>query len=110
MSVTHCEREYSPDGSVRVIDDRRYLDVVAWQIESVKQQARDQILAAAPEHRQRNAALGLLTVAETDVIVSAISMARNKSAELQRAIAAVRWNGQEESRSAACDAVQRVTW
>lgn len=110
MSVTHLEREYSPDGSVRVIDDRRWIDVVAWQIASIKGQAGDRILAVAPEYTQRNAALGILSLDEFDRVCAHISTVRRECDALEARIAAVKWDGRESTRAFACDAVQAVTW
>lgn len=110
MSVTHIERETSPDGTVRIIDNRRLQDVIAWQLAMIKQCASDRILAFAPEHSQRNAALGLLSDRDTLAIRNFISATRTRCDELETEIAAVHWDGQRATHAAACDAVQAVTW
>jgi hypothetical protein len=100
----------SKTGQQTVIDNRIFSECVAFQLKHIRDRAGELILAAAPEHKQRNAALGLLSEEETQALKDHIQSTRNQSNEKESQILAVSWDGQEATRSAACDAVQAVVW
>ena len=100
----------SKTGQTTVIDNRVFSQCVAKQLEYIRETAGEQILAVAPEHKQRNAALGLLTEEETQALKQHIQAIREHSNQKEALVNAVVWDGQESSRSAACDAVQAVVW
>lgn len=100
----------SKTGETTVIDNRVFSQCVAKQLEYIRQSAAEQILALAPEHKQRNAALGLLSEEETQAMKTHIQSTRAQSNQKEAQILAVVWDGNESTRSAACDAVQSVAW
>lgn len=71
--------------------------------------ATSAILLEAPEHKQRNAALGLLSQVEADAIRSSITTWRARFAGARASIEAVAWDGQESTRAACCDYIQSIT-
>jgi hypothetical protein len=91
-------------------DDRVFSDCVEFQLKQIRQRARDLILADAPEYKQRNAALGLLSDAEANAIRAHIESIRIISNQKETEILSVVWDGTEATRPAACDAVQAVRW
>ncbi len=92
------------------IDNRVFADCVAFQLRETRKHAAELILAVAPEYKQRNAALGLLDPVETQELKDTIQSIRTQSNTYESQILAVVWDGQESTRSAACDAVQSVRW
>jgi hypothetical protein len=91
--------------------DERVFDVcVSFQLLQIKEKAKELILAAVPEYKQRNAALGLLTEQETQQIKDSIQAIRTISNQKEAEIHAIVWDGQESTRVAACDAVQNIVW
>jgi hypothetical protein len=92
------------------LDDRIFSDCVIYQLEQVRNTAKELILAAVPEYKQRNAALGLLSDQETQQIKDTIQAIRTISNQKEADINAIVWDGQESTRSAACDAVQNINW
>jgi hypothetical protein len=64
----------------------------------------------APDYKQRNAALGLLSIEETEQIKTDIQNIRSISNSLEQQILAITWDGTEENRPAACGAVQNIRW
>ena len=76
----------------------------------IKDTAKEKILEVAPEYKQRNAALGLLSPEETQQIKDDIQAIRTISNNLEQQISSVVWDGQESTRPAACDAVQNLRW
>jgi hypothetical protein len=98
------------DGSTTIVDNRIFSIVVENQIESFKMAASNDILKLCPEFKQRNAAMGLLSVEETEYITNTIQNIRNKCNFLEQEVLKVVWDGTEENRSAACDAVQAIYW
>ena len=93
-----------------VNDQRIFSECVDFQLKQIRQRARDLILEIAPEYKQRNAALGLLTQQETNKIKADIESIRTVSNQKEAEILAVVWDGTEANRPAACDAVQAVRW
>jgi len=92
------------------IDDRNFNDCVSFQLQEIREKAKQLILSAVPEYKQRNAALGLLTDEETQQIKNSIQTIRTRSNQKEAEINAITWDGQESTRSAACDAVQSIIW
>lgn len=97
-------------GHITVIDERLFADCVSYQLSQIREKAKELILAAAPEYKQRNAALGLLEPTEIQQIKDAIQAIRTTSNQKETEIQAIVWDGQESTRSAACDAVQSILW
>lgn len=97
-------------GEISIIDDRLFSDCVAYQLSQIREKAKELILAAVPEYKQRNAALGLLSDQETQQIKDSIQAIRTISNQKEAEINAIVWDGQESTRSAACDAVQSIIW
>lgn len=93
-----------------VNDQRIFSECVDFQLKQIRQRARDLILEIAPEYKQRNAALGLLSDQETQYIKDSIQNIRTTSNNLEQQILSVTWDGTEENRPTACDAVQNVQW
>ena len=114
MSARHKARKLALDFLFE--GDLRKTDPIKLFIEREKspisefEYAKELILAAAPEYKQRNAALGLLDQTETDVMKQAIQDIRAISNSKEAEILAVVWDGTEPTRAAACDAVQAVRW
>lgn len=92
------------------IDERIFTDCVQYQLDRIRERAKELILAVAPEYKQRNAALGLLSQQETDNIKTQIQNIRTISNQKEGEILAVIWDGNESTRPAACNAVQAVRW
>lgn len=93
-----------------VIDERVFDDCQKFQLQEIKKRAAELILEVAPEHKQRNAALGLLSDTETQELKTNIQNLRNISNTLEAQILAITWDGTEQNRAAACDAVQNIRW
>lgn len=92
------------------LDERNFQFCVDYQLKIIKDTAKEKILEVAPEYKQRNAALGLLSDQETQQIKDDIQALRTLSNNLEQQILSVVWDGQESTRPAACDAVQNVRW
>jgi len=101
---------YNQDGQLTIVDERNFNDCKNQQLKYIKEKAMELIIAAVPEYKQRNAALGLLSDEESQQIKNTIQNYRNISNSLEQQILMVIWDGTEETRAAACDAVQSVTW
>ncbi len=97
---------HNSNGSTVIVDERVFSDCVAFQLNYVRERAKELILQAAPEYKQRNAALGLLSTEETEEIKQKIQQIRIISNQLESGINSVVWDGTEETRPQACDAVQ----
>ena len=97
-------------GDYVVRDERIFSDCVEFQLKNIRNAAKDLILEVAPEYKQRNAALGLLTQQETNKIKADIESIRTVSNQKEAEILAIVWDGTEANRPAACDAVQAVRW
>lgn len=100
----------SVTGNVIDIDNRIFEDCVNFQLKELKRIAAEKILEVAPEYKQRNAALGLLSEEETEELKNNIQNIRNQSNIMEDQIKAITWDGTEETRSTACDAVQSIFW
>ena len=83
------------------IDERNFNFCVEHQLKTIREMAKDKILEVAPEYKQRNAALGLLTAQEVQEIKDDIQSIRTISNNLEQQILAVTWDGTEQTRSAA---------
>lgn len=104
------ELTYDKNGNETRIDGRVFSNCVENQLKFIREHAAELILSIAPEYKQRNAALGLLSQADTDALKAHIQDIRNQSNALEAQVNAVTWDGQESTRSAACDAVQSIFW
>ena len=91
-------------------DYRIFQHCVDFQLKGIREQAKEFILKVAPEYKQRNAALGLLSDQEAEQIKTDIQNIRNISNSLEQQILAVTWDGTESNRPTACDTVQNVRW
>lgn len=101
---------YNQDGQLTIVDERNFNDCKNQQLKYIKEKAMELIITAVPEYKQRNAALGLLSQEEIESIKSIIQNYRTISNQLEAEIESVIWDGTEETRIAACDAVQNVIW
>jgi hypothetical protein len=105
------ENIWNPETKTLTVNDFRIFSVcVDFQLQVIRERAKELILTAAPEYKQRNAALGLLSDAEANAIRAHIMSVRTISNQKEAEILAVVWDGTEASRPAACDAVQSVRW
>lgn len=105
------EQEYDTNGVlIRIIDRRRFADVVAFQLAHFRTMATQEILAFAPEHKQRNAALGILTKEETQAITERIMDVREHCQNCEALVALVTWDGNDATHAEACDKVQAIVW
>ena len=100
----------SKTGQITVVDRRIFQDCVDFQLQELKRIASEKILEVAPEYKQRNAALGLLTEEEVEELKNHIQTIRNQSNIMEQQIKSITWDGTEETRSSACDAVQSIFW
>jgi len=96
------------DGSTTLIDLRVFSIVKQNQIKAIKDRAMELILEKAPEYKQRNAALGLLSNEETDKIKQDIQSIRILSDQKESQIESIVWDGNKETEAAACDAVELI--
>ena len=110
MTISKVQYYDEQTGIYSYEDERIFSMCRDFQLDVIRQQARDLILKVAPEYKQRNAALGLLSDQEVQQIKTDIQNIRNTSNSLEQQILAVTWDGTEETRPAACDAVQNVRW
>ena len=109
--INYIETIYNEKtGETTVIDHRDFYYCVKKQLDYIRNIAKELILEIAPEFKQRNAALGLLTPEEIDEIKNNIQIIRNISNQKEAEILAVIWDGTEATRPTACDAVQAIRW
>lgn len=66
----------NPDGSTTLVDQREFYSLKEYQLNYIRERAKELILEGAPEYKQRNAALGLLTDAEANAIRAHIQSIR----------------------------------
>jgi hypothetical protein len=92
------------------IDERIFSDCVTFQLQIIREKAKELILQVAPDYKQRNASLGLLTQQETEQIKTDIQNIRNISNQKETQILSIVWDGTEQNRPSACDAVQSIKW
>ena len=101
---------FNEDGTATITDNRDFFDCKIFAVQKTKEKAMEKILVLAPDYKQRNAALGLLSEQETQQIKDNIQTIRNISNSLEQQILAITWDGTEETRISACDAVQDIRW
>lgn len=106
MKICHT----NPDGSLTIIDNREFYSLKSYQLNYIRERAKEIILENAPEYKQRNAALGLLSTQETNDIKNLIQSVRNLSNQKEAAIEAITWNGNPATHAAACDAIESIVW
>ena len=97
-------------GDYIVNDQRLFSDCVEFQLKQIRRRAMDEILNVAPDYKQRNAALGLLSEIENQQLKDNIQQIRNISNSLEQQILSITWDGTEETRPSVCDAVQNIGW
>jgi hypothetical protein len=97
-------------GDYVVNDERIFFDCVEFQLKQIRRRAMDEILNVAPDFKQRNAALGLLSDQEAQQIKEDIQNIRAISNSLENQILGITWDGQESTRSIACDSIQSIHW
>ena len=105
------EHEYSTDGVLlRIIDRRKFSDLVEFQLAHFKAMATEEILTFAPEHKQRNASLGILSQSETQEIKEKINDVLEHYNNCKALVNMVSWDRSEQTHAEACDKVQSITW
>lgn len=100
----------NPDGSTTLVDQREFYSLKEYQLNYIRERAKELILEGAPEYKQRNAALGLLTDAEANAIRAHIQSIRTICNQKEAQIEAVTWDGDPASHAAACDAIEAINW
>ena len=100
----------NPDGSTTLVDNREFYSYKAYYLNYIRERAHDLIIAGAPEYKQRNAALGLLSDAEANAIRAHIQSIRTISNQKEAALEAITWDGDPATHAAACDQIETVTW
>ena len=98
------------DGTETCVDTRVFSQIKTLQLEYIRETAKQLIFAVAPEYKQRNAALGLLSLEETEEIKNHIQTIRTISNQKEAQIQAIVWDGQEATRVSACNAVEAIIW
>jgi hypothetical protein len=99
---------YDGNGNVTITDERVFSDCKEFALQQLRKQAMEKILEVAPEFKQRNAALGLLSEEETNILKLNIQNIRNLSNQKENEILGIVWDGTEETRSSACDLVLSI--
>jgi hypothetical protein len=110
MTISKEQIMNNETGEYIIVDNRIFSMCVDAQLKLIRDLAMEKILSIAPEYKQRNAALGLLSDTETQQIKDSIQYVRNISNSLEQQILAIIWDGTEENRISACDAVQYICW
>ena len=110
--MTHIKEQIFNEetGQYEFIDERNFQFCVDYQLKVIRETAKEKIIKDAPDHKQRNAALGLLSDDETNQLKTLINSIRAISNSLEQQILNVSWDGDESTRSIACDLVQNVRW
>ena len=98
---------HHPDGTVTIEDDRQPELTRSEQFNRLRQACTESILSAAPEHTQRNAALGIVPM---QPVVDAISVRRDHYHALAAQLATIVWDGAEATRTETCDSMEAVQW
>jgi len=98
------------DGSTTIVDQREFYSWKQYQLDTIRQKAKELILEHAPDFKQRNAALGLLTDAEANAIRAHIQSVRTVSNQKEAQIEAITWDGDPATHAAACDAIEAINW
>jgi len=105
------EKEYDTNGVLlRIIDRRRFADLVEFQLSHFKTMATEEILAFAPEHKQRNAALGILSQNETQEIKEKINDVIEHYNNCKALVNMVSWDGSDVTHAESCDRIQAILW
>ena len=105
------EKEYDTNGVLlRIIDHRKFADLVEFQLAHFKTMATEEILVFAPEHKQRNAALGILSQSETQEIKEKINDVLEHYNNCKALVNMVFWDGTDATHAEKCDEVQAVVW
>lgn len=105
------EKEYDTNGVLlRIIDHRKFADLVEFQLAHFKTMATEEILAFAPEHKQRNAALGVLSQSETQEIKEKINDVLEHYNNRKTLVNMVSWDGSDATHAESCDKVQAIVW
>ena len=104
------ERTIGPDGIEIVVDNRDFDACKEHQLAMIRERAMQLIDASVPDFKQRNAALGILSEQERHEIVETIQAIRSISNAKEAEINAIVWDGSENTRRSACDAVQAIRW
>jgi hypothetical protein len=100
----------NPDGSTTLVDQREFYSLKEFQFSYIREKAKELILEQAPEYKQRNAALGLLSDAEANAIRAHIQNICTISNQKEAQIEAITWNGDAATHAAACDAIEEIGW
>lgn len=100
----------NPDGTTTMVDQREFYSLKTYQLNYIRERAKELILEQAPDYKQRNAALGLLSDAEANAIRASIQQIRTISNQKEAAIEAITWDGNPATRAAACDAIEAIYW
>ena len=99
------------NGSVQsIIDEREVEPVREHRLRQIRKRATRLIEEAVPEYKQRNIAMGIITGSEKTALLSQINAARDYCNGLEDEINAVTWDGEDETRAAACDAIEAASW
>lgn len=108
--MIHTETIHREDGTIERIDWRTVVACRIFAVAELRRACTSSILAAAPEHMQRNAALGLLAPEEADAVREAIQQRRTVFAALHAEILAIAWDEKESTRAQTCDRILSVRW
>ncbi len=95
------------DGTVTIEDDRIFEIVRSEHLDRLRSACTASILEVAPEHTQRNAALGIIPA---QPVIDAITARRDQYHTLRAQIESVVWDGSESSRTICCDAIESIVW
>lgn len=98
------------DGSTTIVDHREFYSWKQYHLDTIRQKAKELILEYAPEFKQRNAALGLLSDTEANEIRNHIQSIRNISNQKEAQIESITWDGDPATHSTACDAIEAINW
>lgn len=109
MNVTKTI-SYNDDGTFVIIDDRNVEDCKLYKHNELRKEAMKTILEVAPDFKQRNAALGLLSAEETNIIVTHIKNIREQCDDLLNAVDNISWDGNESTRSQVCDMIMNINF
>ena len=99
---------YREDGTVEIVDARTEMACLEQAISRILAGCEAEILDDAPEHSQRNAALGILDADDVARIVAAISTRRARCRSLIDEAKVLAWSGRP--REETCDALDMMRW
>lgn len=100
----------NPDGTTILVDQREFYAYKDYYLKYIRERAHDLIISVAPEYKQRNAALGLLSEEEANYIKTHIQNIRAISNEKEAQLEAITWDGDPATHAAACDLLETITW